>query len=258
VIDDAWLDEFHRTAERVREVTAPLLGTAAGRVEVGDRAAEETVLACMREIAERGERFTVLSEEVGRVDLGAPFPLVVIDPVDGSLNAKRGLPVAAVMLSLLDGPTLADVRVGVVHNLFTGERWHAVRGRGLVHDRRAAQLQRPAAGRIQVLGLESSPRSFTGASALIRRASKLRLFGSVAVSLAHTAAGGLDAYCSPMPSRTFDASAGVLMIREAGGVVGDVDGRPVDHLDAGLDTRTTLLCAGDPATHRLALSLLHG
>lgn len=269
MIDAAWLEEFNEIAEQVRAVTAPLLGTAAGRVEVGDgaggdrtlevdRIAEETVLTRLRRLAEGGERFSVISEEIGRVDMGADFPLVILDPVDGSLNAKRGLPIAAVMLSLLDGPTMADVRVGVVHNLFTGERWHAVRGQGLVHDGRAVSVQPATPGRIPVLGLESSPRSLSGATSLMARAAKLRLFGSIAISLAHTAAGGMDVFCSPMPSRTFDASAGSLMIREAGGVVSDVEGRSIDDVPAGLDARTTLLCASDEATHRLALSLLHG
>jgi myo-inositol-1(or 4)-monophosphatase len=269
VNDDAWLWEFHAIAADVRAATAPLLGTAAGRVEVGhgaggdrtlelDRIAEATVLARLRALAERGERFAVLSEEAGTVDMGAPYPLIVIDPVDGSLNAKRGLPIAAVMLSLLDGPTLADTRLGVVHNLFTGERWHAVRGEGLHRDDAPVTPPPPRPDRIEILGLETSPRSLRGAGPLIGRVAKVRLFGSVALSLTHAAAGGIDVFCSPLPSRTFDISAGLLMVREVGGVVTDIAGRPIDAIPAGLADRTTLLCASHPSTHRLALQVLRG
>jgi myo-inositol-1(or 4)-monophosphatase len=265
--DAAWLEAFHAMAGLVRTAVAPLLGTAAGRVEVGrgaggdrtvelDRLAEEVVLGELRALAERGERFTVLSEEAGRVDLGADFPLVIVDPVDGSLNAKRGLPVAAVMLSLLDGPTLADIRVGVIHNLFNGGRWHAVRGGGLYHGDARVTPQRPRDGRIEVLGLESSPRNLDPTRPLVAKAGKLRLLGTIAISLAHTASGGIDLFCSAMPSRTFDSTAGLLMIREVGGTVSDFEGRSLDGVPAGLDHRSTLLCASDPAIHRRALDIL--
>src|SRR5207237_542280 len=78
----------------------------------------------------RGQRVSVLSEEAGLVDMGAPFPRVLLDPVDGSRNAKRGIPVVGMMLALADGPTLAETRLGFALNIVSGERWHAIRGGG--------------------------------------------------------------------------------------------------------------------------------
>ena len=266
--DDAWVDLFHGIAAEVREVVAPLIGTAAGRVEVGrgaggdrtvelDRAAEEVVLGRLRALSANGERFSVVSEEAGAIDLGAPYPIVLVDPVDGSLNAKRGVPVAAVMLSLLDGPCLDDVRIGLVHNLVTGQRWHAVRGGGLAGDR--AALSPPAGGgRLGVVGLESSPRNLEAVMPVIARAGKLRLLGAMAISLVQVASGGFDLFCSARPTRALDMAAGLLMIREVGGVATDLAGRSIGSLEAGLGTRTTLLCAADPDVHRRALDLLAG
>src|SRR5205807_1603241 len=95
-----------------------------------DRLAESVALARLELTAAAGERFSILSEEIGRRGHGADWPLVLIDPIDGSLNAKQGIPVFAVMLALLEGPTLGETRVGYVLNLATGDTWHAVRGGG--------------------------------------------------------------------------------------------------------------------------------
>lgn len=267
--DAAWLDAFNQIAVHVRQAVTPLLGTEEGRAELGwgaggdrtvelDRVAEEVVLRELRVLAERGERFSVVSEEIGRVDLGAEFPVVFVDPIDGSLNAKRGVPMAGVMLSLLDGPMLTDVRVGVVHSLFGGERWHAVRGGGLYRQGERIIPFRPADGGISVLALESSPRNLGPAGPLIQQAWKLRLLGCVAISLATAACGSVDVFCSAMRARAFDATAGLLMVQEGGGVATDFQGHSLGDVRAGLESRTTLLCAASPAVHRRALEVLQG
>jgi myo-inositol-1(or 4)-monophosphatase len=68
------------------------MGAGGDRTMELDRVAESIVLDELRALADRGERFSVLSEEVGLRSFGAPHPLVVVDPVDGSLNAKQGIP----------------------------------------------------------------------------------------------------------------------------------------------------------------------
>jgi fructose-1,6-bisphosphatase/inositol monophosphatase family enzyme len=93
---------------------------------------------------------------------------------------------------------------------------------------------------------------------LIERSGKVRILGSMALSMAHTAAGGLDAFCAPLPMRVFDMSASLLIVREAGGVATDSAGGSLDGLVCDLKTRTTLLCAPDRARHELALGALTG
>jgi myo-inositol-1(or 4)-monophosphatase len=270
VQDEAWLAAFEAVGERVRAAVAPLVGTEAGRAELGvgaggdrtvqlDRVAEEAALDELARLAGHGRGFSVLSEEAGLVDFGAEYPRVLLDPVDGSTNAKQGLPVFAVMVSLLDGPALADVRAGFTLNLATGERWHAVRGCGAFHNGAPLEaLPGARADRIRVLGVESSPRDLGQLEPLVARASKVRLLGSMALSLAHTAAGGLEVFASPVHARIFDMTAGLLMISEVGGAVTDLQGRPLAAHPVGLEHRTTLLCASDPARHQMAREALVG
>ncbi|HEY4027612.1 MAG TPA: inositol monophosphatase family protein [Candidatus Dormibacteraeota bacterium] len=269
--DRDWLGAFEVVGARVREAIAPLLGTEAGRAEIGigaggdrtvelDRLAEEVALAELAGFAAAGHPCSVLSEEVGLVDMGAGSPQVLLDPVDGSLNAKQGLPVAGVMLTLLDGPTVADVRVGWVLNLISGERWCAIRGGGAYrNDRRLSPLA-PAGrpGRIGVLGIESSPPDLGTLRPLIERAAKVRMLGSMALSLAHTAAGGIEVFAAPIRARIFDMTAGLLMVGEVGGVMTDLAGAPLQDSVVGLESRTTLLGSANPTLHRLALDALRG
>jgi myo-inositol-1(or 4)-monophosphatase len=252
----------------VRTVVAPLTGTEAGRrqLEMGaggdrtmevDRAAEAVVFEELRAVADRGEPFSVLSEEAGLRSFGAPHPLVVVDPVDGSLNAKQGIPFFNVMFALLDGPTMADTTVGCVVNLTNGERWTAIRSQGAEHDGRPLQVL-PALrhDRIDLLGLESSPRSLKAAQGLVERSAKVRILGSMALSMAHSAAGGLDLFCAPLPMRVFDMTASLLIVSESGGVATDTQGRDLGGLECTLTTRTSLLCAPDRRLHALGLKAL--
>ena len=252
----------------MRETVLPLAGTEAGRVQltVGaggdrtmevDRAAEAVVFGLLEAAADRGERFTVLSEEVGRRNFGADYPLVLVDPVDGSLNAKQGIPFFGIMLTLLDGPTVADTVAGCVVNLVTGESWTAIRKQGAWRSGQPVEVQPPQdRGRIQLLGLESSPRALGVAGRLVERSSKIRILGSMALSIAHTAAGGFDAFCAPIPMRVFDMTASLLVLAETGGVATDLRGTPLGALTCTLETRTTLLCAPNLELHTAALKSL--
>lgn len=222
-----------------------------------DRAAEAVVLSELAAVAERGELFSVLSEESGLRSFGADYPLVLVDPVDGSLNAKQGLPVFGLMLAVLDGPMVDDTFAGSVLNLNTGEEWTAIRKQGA---RRGGALisviPRDDRKRFQILGLESSPRALKLAQPLVEHSNKIRILGSMALSIAHTASGGFDVFCAPMPVRVFDMAASLLLLSEAGGVATDLQGNRVGPLPASLDTRTTLLCAPNEGLHAEALAIV--
>ena len=219
-----------------------------------DRAAEAVVFGRLEGAADDGETFSVLSEEIGLRSFGAEFPLVLVDPVDGSLNAKQGLPFFGLMLALLDGPTVADTVAGYVLNLVNGEEWKAIRKQGAWRDGAALEVQPPEdPRRIRLIALESNPRSLVAAQGLVESSSKVRILGSMALSIAHTAAGGFDAFCAPVPMRVFDMSASILILAEAGGVATDLTGGSLDRLTCNLETRTTLLCSPSAELHAVAL-----
>ena len=97
-----------------------------------DQAAEDAVV---ERLAALGEDFVLVSEELGECMFGAGGATrVVVDPIDGSVNAKRGIPFFSFSLAVAEGPTMGDVTFGYVYDFGSGEEWTAERGEGAFLD----------------------------------------------------------------------------------------------------------------------------
>ena len=120
------LDELPTRLER-----EPRVGDGEGGDETTavDAAAEAAVVARLERVP---AGFTLVSEELGRRVFGdgGDGVTVVCDPIDGSLNAKRGIPFFSLSLAVASGPRMEDVELGFVHDFGTGEEWVARHGGG--------------------------------------------------------------------------------------------------------------------------------
>jgi myo-inositol-1(or 4)-monophosphatase len=165
------------------------------------------------------------SEERGAINYGDETVRVILDPIDGSLNAKRGIPHHALSIAVADGDTMADVEFGFVYDFGPGEEWWARRHEGawLEGERLdpAASERRVRDGKLEVVGIESADPRWLQDSLhqLIGCAYRLRAFGSIAVALCQVASARFDGMVSLRRSRGVDAAAGQLIVREAGGLV---------------------------------------
>src|SRR3954469_18015559 len=210
-------------AERVKETGTR--GEGGDRTLLIDEAAEDVVFAELEKLHEAGARFTALSEERGFVDFGGDGTLVVIDPIDGSVNAKRGLPHHALSVAVAEGRTMADVVFGFVQDFGPEEEWVAWRGRGAQLDGLPLDPslgeRRTRDGKLEVMGIESAdPRWVVqSADALAETAHRLRAIGAMAGSLCQVAAARFDAMASLRRCRAVDVAAAQLIVREAGGLV---------------------------------------
>jgi len=265
-----WLPILRAIAAEVRAAVQPLAGTAKAREVVGlgaggdqtiylDQLAEQIVLRHLEQAYRSGFRFRLISEELGERDFGGS-PLVLVDPLDGSVNAKMGLPYYAVVLAVTEGDQFRDVRLGYVQNLVSGEEFHAYAGGGAFYQGDRLRPLEPAfdGESIPLVQIDaatgSDPRE--RAAPILTRAVKVRQLGSAALNLCHTAAGGVALQVTPAPVRAFDLAGPLLILREAGGVATDFDGRPIDNTSVRLDSRTTLLASLSTQIHALALQLL--
>ena len=177
-----------------------------------DAAAETAVVHRLEEL---DEDFTLVSEELGERVFGSGAPWrVVFDPIDGSLNAKRDIPFFSLSLAVADGPTMADVVFGYVYDFGTGEEWTAERG-GAPAERRPLGALKPK-DEIEILSFEATTTAEVSdkAAQMVGIAYRLRIMGSLAISLCHLAAGRVDAVCSLKPARSVDIAAGQLLVRE--------------------------------------------
>ena len=261
-----WLTVCRRATNTMRTMLADRATTAERAVETGttghggdhtleiDDAAETIVFAELQRLFDEGHRFHAISEERGEADFGGSDVLVVIDPIDGSLNAKRGLAHHALSLAVAAGQTMADVEFGYVYDFGTGEEWWARRGTGAFLDERrldtALGERRAPDGRLELLGIESAdPRWLRGSiDSLVEHAYRLRALGALAPSLCQVAAARFDGLVSLRGCRAVDVAAAQLIVREAGGVVSfpkfdDPLGAPLD-----LVPHSPVVAARTPAT----------
>ena len=217
-----WLGLCRAAVEDVRGVLAelplrsdrePVVGSGKGGDETTaiDAAAERAILARF----EGHDGLTIVSEEAGVIGDGPTF--VVIDPIDGSLNAKRGIGFFALSIAVASGPTMGDVDFGFVHDFGTEEEWTATRSGGATLGGRPLDGDLPKE-QIEILAFEATRTVSVAekAAAVVDLAYRLRIMGSLALSLCHLAAGRIDAVCSLKPARAVDIAAAQLLVLERG------------------------------------------
>lgn len=201
-------------------------GTRPGQYR-SDLVADEAVLEVIDAAG-----FGTFSEESGVHDGDRPV-LVVVDPVDGSTNASRGLPWWATSLCALDGD---GALAAVVVNQATGTRFEAVRGGGAFCDgRRIAPTDCPSMDHA-IVAFSGYPDRWLGWS-------QYRSLGAAALDLCAVASGSLDAFidCAGDSLAPWDYLGGMLICAEAGASVAEAFGR--DLILRGGGERRTIVAA---------------
>ncbi|MFC1745056.1 inositol monophosphatase family protein [Candidatus Riflebacteria bacterium] len=204
-------------------------GSDAGKIDLdtgrdikiaGDRLAEKAVIDCLKE----GSDFDVLSEESGYLALGKQKiddPYWIVDPLDGSYNFSRGMPLFACSIALWheSGPVL-----GVIRDLSNGDVYSAAVGKGAwlngegmcvsdVNEREKAVI---ATG--FPVKMDISHESLNQFFRFLIRFKKVRMLGAAAIMLAYVAAGKIDIYREEN-TRIWDVAAGLALVKAAGGKV---------------------------------------
>ena len=225
-----WLDAFRRAVEVQRQVFADHgsigarstyegVGEGGDRTLVIDRLCEDAIFAELERLHAGGLEFTAISEERGTVTFGDPGAptRVVIDPIDGSLNARRMVPCHSASIAVAEGDSMADVNLGYVYEFGAGEEFVAVEGEGATLD--GNPIEMPSGDGLEMVAIEASKpeRVQVASEALAGRAYRIRAPGSIAVSACYVAAGRFDGMFSTRDCRSVDAAAAQLVVREAGG-----------------------------------------
>jgi myo-inositol-1(or 4)-monophosphatase len=207
-----------------------------------DAACEDAVV---RRLGSLDAGFTLVSEELGERVFGDGGQVrVVVDPVDGSVNAKRGIPYFSLSLAVADGPTMDDVHFGFVHDFGAGEEWTATRGGGAWLE--GAPLAGPCPKvPVEILAFEGTTTVAIASTAprVVGVAERLRVMGSLALSLCHLAAGRVDAVCCLKPARSIDIAAAQLLVRERGLAIELFEAPPFGAAPLDLGQRSRIVAA---------------
>jgi myo-inositol-1(or 4)-monophosphatase len=265
--NEQWLEVFKGIGKKMRDGLSVILNKEGGMVPLGkgaggdktfpvDKWAEDIVIAALEKAHKAGESFTLISEELGIRKFGDGKKIVLVDPIDGSNNAKSGIPFFSTSLALLNGETLSTLAVGYVINLAMGDEFWAVRAQGAYKN--GKRIRTSVTEGITIVAYEaSSPGTdIPKLMPLIRQAKRTRCFGSVALDLSYLATGALSLLVLANPARTFDFAAGMLILEEADGVITDINGMTVDSVAAGLERTVPLLASANERLHAHALEIL--
>ncbi len=234
------IDVLQEAARRVHENVKHLAGTEESGIDHGrgaggdisrriDIVAEKTVLDYLKEI-----RFecTVFGEECGLVELSSnPKGFVIMDAIDGSTNAVRGIPFFCCSLAFAPEDSLGSVTDGVVIDLYSGNLYSASKGKGAFMNGKKIQVNKEN-GQYFVVGVDISgisPEVLPKLAPIISTSSHVRHFGAVALELAIFAYGLVDVFVDLRNKlRITDVAAGYLIAKEAGGLIVDEKGEPLD------------------------------
>lgn len=193
-------------------------------VTEADLAAEAAIVRTLRAaFPDHG----ILAEESGRHE-GRNGAVWIVDPLDGTTNFAHGLPFCAVSIALADAGRPVH---GVVLNPFGGELFSAVAGRGATLNGRPIRVSTTARlpDALLATGFPYDPpeamhaRVMGRLAAAVAAARGVRRFGAAALDLCYVACGRLDGFWEE-GLKPWDTAAGVLLVREAGGYVTDLDG----------------------------------
>jgi len=216
-------------AREVYRAVHPLLGLpeSGRRIGVGfggdftrfiDQTAEKTVIHYLEQ---KSLPCILVGEEGGVQKIGKnPKDYLIVDAVDGTTNAVRGINFSSASLAVATADSLKDVEAAVVINLFSSELYAARRGEGAQRDGEKIAPSKTLTLKESIVSIDvsSTPERLGMVIPLMKAARRMRSLGAASLEICHVASGVLDAYVDVRGKiRTLDFAAAMLILRESGG-----------------------------------------
>ena len=242
------IDFLKQIATNVFDAVSPLLGTkeaakktkrgAGGDISMNiDIVAENTII---KTLEEANVDLLLISEEVGEKFIGDKEKakenqsVLIVDPIDGSNNAVRGVPYCSVSIAYAIGTKTSDIKKAIVLNLNTKDIYWAEKGKGAYLNEtkiHVSDLDISQKCFFELnLPLKNFMKTFQDLTPLIRRFHRMRILGSSALTLCQIASGSMEVFINLRNSnRLVDVAAGMLILKEAEGRFFSISGSDIDH-----------------------------
>ncbi len=224
-----WIELFKSIGEKVHQKTKKIIGSEKAKEVIGegqfgdntvyiDKLAEDIVISS---ILGSGMSCSILTEEKGWVEVNGKYPTVIVDPIDGSLNAKRGIPYYALSIGLAYESSIDSIGCGYVLNLANGDEFWAIRGKGAFFNGNIIKQNLPQKiGVVAVEGLKKQTKDNLTLK-IFKSFYRVRQSGSTALDMCYTAIGAYDVFLHLDKARIVDYAAGKIIVEEAGGCLFD-------------------------------------
>ncbi|MFQ6071991.1 MAG: inositol monophosphatase family protein [Methanosarcinales archaeon] len=202
----------------------------------------------------------VISEELGERIIGSGTPefTLVFDPVDGTTNASRGIPFFCTSLAYsktTDKVTFGEISSGVVCDIL-GNTYHAVKNKGaFLNGKRIKNEPKPSIKKVISIYSYGVPNIPIGILE-IQKNTIIRILGSIALDMSFVAIGSIDGLIDVRDFLSgYDISASYLILKEAGGIITDINGNDYTDMDVNA-TGFSFACAKDKELHNKIISIL--
>lgn len=250
------IEILREASKRVYQNVKDLAGTSDAAGDFGrgaggdisrniDIVAEKTVLDYLKEIS---FECVVLGEECGRLELSSnPKGFVIMDAIDGSANAVRGVPFFCCSLAFATENKISSITDGVVTDLSSGEQYWATKGKGsYLNENKIHVHEKKPIYRIVGINLSgATPEQVKKLQPILKSHNHTRHFGANALEMALFARGLIDIFIDIREKiRVQDMAAGYLLIKEAGGLMLDDKLEPLDG-DLSYQTRFSFVAAAN-------------
>lgn len=241
------IDYLKQLVINIYEIIHPLLGTKEGRVKVSrgagghmsmniDLVAEELII---QSLEHQNIDILLISEEIGEKYIGDKDKAVlnnqilIVDPIDGSNNASRGIPYSSISIAYAEGNSIKDIEKAVIIDLNSKDLFWAEKGSGayLNEDPIHVSTLGPLDDCIFELNLRTKSlyKIIDIVQLLIKKNYKIRVFGSSALTICQIAKGSMEAFINlRQGNRLVDVAAGLLILKEAGGEIFSLDGSKIE------------------------------
>jgi len=242
------IDFLKQLAYNVFDAVNPLLGTKEAakknkRGAGGDLSMEIDLIAeavIISSLKEADANLLLISEELGEQYIGdidiakKNQTILIVDPLDGSNNAARGVPYCSVSIALANGSRINDITKAVILDLNTKDIYWAEKGKGAyINDSQISVSDLDITDKCFFelnLPMKNLMENLQDLSPLIRRFYRIRILGSSALTLCQIAKGAMEAFINLRPSnRLVDVAAGILILKEAGGRIFSIEGTEIDY-----------------------------
>lgn len=226
----AYSTEFHKLGKNIG------IGADGTPTKYIDKVADDVAL---KFIKESDLKVNLISEESGFLDVGGEYTFI-LDPIDGTRNAYRGIPFYSVSLGV-GKSRLSDVEYGIVKNIPTGDVFIAEKNNGgFLNNKRIGVPDLPSN---HVLSSLTLGKNIDKLSLSLAKKGNVRSLGSASLEMCLVAIGALDFYVVGREyMRVTDIAAATLIVREAGGVVTNIHGEQLD-IPINLDERTSVIAS---------------
>ena len=262
-----WRSVSYKIIEEVEKAISPLIGLkkSGKTLKMGadgtptkliDEVAEEKVIEVLKNT---GKNLILVSEEIGELKIGSgQFEIImVVDPLDGTINAIKNIPAYAISIAIADASnkslnslTIHDIEMGFVKNLVTGDLYEAFRGNGAYINKKklVPSTQKKLIGSSIGAYIRGAKIDYINKICNIVR--RIRLLGSVAIELCYVVDGTYDAFLDIRGNlRIIDIAAAKLIIEEAGGIISNENGKSLNN-KLNVKERTSVIASSNLNIHK--------